>query len=89
MLNALSLATDDVELLNPAGFKTPASEVLALAIASGNVVCPDVKSCAPEIDVIIGIKPVGFCPAVILSEMRPPQPVNACVFEMLVCDCVT
>ena len=60
------------------------SEVLAFAIAIGSVVCPDVKSCAPEIDVTIGISAVGLLPPVILSERRPPQPVKDCVLATLV-----
>ena len=84
-LNEVSLAGPPV-FVNPAGFRTFASEVLALLIASGSVVCPAVKSCAPEIDVIIGSKPVGLLVAFILSATRPPQPVNDWPFEMLVCD---
>src|SRR6187551_3827800 len=76
-------------LPKPAGLRTLPRPVLASAIAIGNVVWPAVNICAPAIDVTIGIRPLGLNTAVILSDIRPPQPVNAWAFEMLVCDCVT
>ena len=70
--------------VKPCGLSTFASDVFESAIAIGNVLWPAVKSCAPAIDVTIGISPLGLLPAVSLSERRPPQPVKACAFEMLV-----
>ena len=52
-LNAESRACEAVVVLKPAGLSTALKEVPALLIASGKVVCPAVKSCAPAIDVII------------------------------------
>ena len=49
-----------------------------VAIASGSVVCPAVKSCAPAIEVIIGINEFGLSAPERWSESRPPQPVKIC-----------
>ena len=70
--------------VKPSGFNTLARDVFESLIAIGNVVWPAVNNWDPAIEVTIGIRAVGLLPAVNLSDTRPPQPVNACVFETLV-----
>src|SRR5947209_4331501 len=69
-----AVRTVDPFVFGELGLRTLAR--LPVPIASGRVDWPAVNSCAPAIDVIIGIRPPGLSGKVRRSEMRPPQPVK-------------